>query len=145
MDVSLAVPIGFMEHRGPPGSPGRPLYARQSQPCRRSPAAQPFSDGRSVVFVECGPLDLRKYLDFVTVVPLAHVFARLRIDHPIIGNLPSHSGRKADYRLVGLHLRRTGFAPAGRLIAFQKGLTSLHSREPALSGRTASQICSCPS
>ena len=77
---------------------------------------------------------------FGTAYPLAHVFARLRIDHPIAGNALSHSGRKAGYRLAGLRLRRTGFAPAGRQIAFQKGLTSLRSREPALTGRTASQF-----
>jgi len=92
-------------------------------------------EGGGVVFVDSRPLDLRENKDFDTVVPLAHVIARLRIGYPVAGMTP-YDSRKAGYRLAGLRLGRAGFAPAGRLIAFQKGLTSFHPREPALTGRT---------
>ena len=66
--------------------------------------------------------------------PAARDFACLRIVRTV-----ADGGRKAGYRLAGFRLGRTGFAPAGRLITFQKGLTSSHSREPAfLPGRTDS-------
>lgn len=42
-------------------------------------------EGGDVAFVDSRPLDLRETEDFDTVVPLAHVIARLRIDHPVAG------------------------------------------------------------
>ena len=88
-----------------------------------------------MVFVDSRPLDLRKrkistpWNPWLTYSPAYASTAPLPVE-PIVTVARLATG------LAGLRLGRTGFAPAGRLIAFQKGLTSFHPRDPALTGRT---------
>jgi hypothetical protein len=121
----LGRPVRFMEHRGPPGFPGRPLRARQSRSCRRSHDLPARLEGHDVVFTVFGPLDLREK-GISTPNPLARVFVRLRIARTVASTVA-----RLATGLAGLHLGRAGFAPAGQLITFQKGLiTSSQSRDP---------------
>ena len=89
------------------------VEVRHTAGTRRS---SPSSESPGVAFREDGPLGSQDDRLFGAELPPTHTFVRLRIDHAVTGknhSYSAHDGRKAGYRLVGLHLGRTGFTPAG--------------------------------
>ena len=133
----LRRPIRFMEHRGPPGFPGHPLLHAPKfnvPPESRRPALLQRSGWCLRGLQTLGPPELSY---FGTILPLARIFARLRIDHPVAGMTLVTVARLATgwrgYALAGRDSH-----PLDDSFTFQKGLTSFHPREPAfLPGRTA--------